>query len=73
VKIAMECTRAQGLDPVLTAGSTDANIPLNRGFPAVVMGVTTGGGAHSTHEFIELEPVKKGLEGLVSFVCEVNK
>jgi acetylornithine deacetylase/succinyl-diaminopimelate desuccinylase-like protein len=73
VRVAMDCTRDQGLDPVLTAGSTDANIPLNRGFPAVVMGVTTGGGAHSTHEFIDIDPVRKGLEGLVSFVCEVNK
>jgi len=73
VQIALDCTRAQGLDPILTAGSTDANIPLNKGLPAVVMGVTTGGGAHSVHEFMDTEPVKKGLEALVSFVCEVNR
>jgi acetylornithine deacetylase/succinyl-diaminopimelate desuccinylase-like protein len=73
VKIAVDCSREQGLDAVLTAGSTDANIPLNKGIPAVVMGVTTGGGAHSTHEFIDAEPVRKGLEGLVRFVCEVGK
>ena len=71
VKIAMDCSREQGLDAVLTAGSTDANIPLNKGIPAVVMGVTTGGGAHSTQEFIDIEPVRKGLEGLVNFVSRV--
>lgn len=73
VKIARDCSLEQGLDAVLTAGSTDANIPLNKGIPAVVMGVTTGGGAHSTQEFIDIEPVRKGLEGLLRFVCEVNK
>src|SRR6266498_93000 len=72
VKTALDCSREQGLDPILTAGSTDANIPLNKGIPAVVMGVTTGGGAHSTREFIDIEPVRKGLEGLVRFVCAVN-
>jgi acetylornithine deacetylase/succinyl-diaminopimelate desuccinylase-like protein len=71
VKIAMECSHEQGLDAVLTAGSTDANIPLNKGIPAVVMGVTTGGGAHSIHEFIDVEPVGKGMEGLVNFVSRV--
>jgi len=71
VKIARDCSREQGLDAVLTAGSTDANIPLNKGIPAVVMGVTTGGGAHSTQEFIDIEPVRKGLEGLVNFVSRV--
>jgi acetylornithine deacetylase/succinyl-diaminopimelate desuccinylase-like protein len=73
VQIAMDCTRELAVEAVLTAGSTDANIPLSKGIPAVVMGVTTGGGAHSMHEFIEVEPVEKGIEGLVRFVCEVNK
>ena len=50
VKLAVNCMHEQGLSGVLTAGSTDANIPLSRGIPAVVMGITTGGGAHTTHE-----------------------
>jgi di/tripeptidase len=32
------------------------------------MGVTTGGGAHSMNEFIDVEPVGKGMESLVRFV-----
>jgi acetylornithine deacetylase/succinyl-diaminopimelate desuccinylase-like protein len=73
VKLAVNCMNEQGLNGVLTAGSTDANIPLSRGIPAVVMGITTGGGAHTTHEFIEIDPVEKGMEGVVRFVEKVGK
>ena len=33
--------------------------------------VTTGGGAHTKDEFINIEPVAKGLEQLVRFVESV--
>ncbi|HEY6073651.1 MAG TPA: hypothetical protein VIV15_09715, partial [Anaerolineales bacterium] len=69
VKLASQCLREQGIEGNLTAGSTDANIPLSRGIPALVLGVTTGGGAHSVREFIHTEPVTRGLEQLVNFVC----
>lgn len=68
VQLAVNCTREQGLTATLTSGSTDANIPLSRGIPSVVMGVSSGGGAHTTHEYINLDPVEKGLHGLVRFV-----
>jgi tripeptide aminopeptidase len=68
VKLAVTCTQEQGLDAVLTIGSTDANIPLSLGIPAVVMGITTGGGAHTLHEYIDIEPVGKGMDALVKFV-----
>jgi tripeptide aminopeptidase len=68
VELAMKCVREQGLDAILTIGSTDANIPLSMGIPAVVMGITTGGGAHTTHEYIDIDPVEKGLNGIVRFV-----
>jgi tripeptide aminopeptidase len=48
VKLAQRCLRKQGLDAALTSGSTDANIPLSRGHPALVLGVTKGGGAHTS-------------------------
>lgn len=72
VQLALACTRQAGLEAVLTSGSTDANIPLSRGIPAVVMGITTGGGAHTLHEFINTDPIAKGLDGLVRFVSEVG-
>jgi len=68
VKLALDCTRALGVQTVLTGGSTDANIPLSLGIPAVVMGVTTGGGAHTSYEYIDTEPVGKGMDGIVRFV-----
>ncbi len=68
IHLARECIREQGLEPSLTSGSTDANIPLSKGYPALVLGVTTGGGAHTVNEFIDIEPVEKGLGQLISFV-----
>jgi len=71
IKLAEECLREQGLKAELTSGSTDANIPLSRGLPSTVLGVTTGGGAHTVHEYIEVGPVEKGMEQLVRFVERV--
>jgi len=71
VKLAEACLREQGLDVAFTSGSTDANLPLSRGLPALVLGVTTGGGAHTTHEFIDTAPIEMGMEALVMFVERV--
>ena len=68
IRLAGECLREQGLKAELTSGSTDANIPLSRGYPSVVLGVTTGSGAHTVHEYIEVGPVEKGMGQLVRFV-----
>ncbi len=72
IQLAQECIREQGMEPTLTSGSTDANIPLSKGYPALVLGITTGGGAHTTKEFINLKPIEKGLEQLVRFVTSVS-
>ena len=71
IKLAQACLHEQGMDAVLTSGSTDANIPLSRGYPALVLGVTRGGGAHTMNEFIETQPIEKGMEQLVNFVKKV--
>lgn len=71
VELAEECLREQGFEPRLMIGSTDANIPLSRGFPALVLGVTNGAGAHTTGEFIYTEPVKRGMRHLFEFVNRV--
>ena len=68
VRLAKDCLGNQGLDAGLISGSTDANVPLSRGYPAVVLGVTTGGGAHTASEYINTAPVEKGMEQLVRFV-----
>ncbi len=71
IRLAEECLREQGIQAELTSGSTDANIPLSRGLPSTVLGVTTGGGAHTVHEYIDVGPVEKGMEQLVRFVEKV--
>lgn len=72
VRLAQACLEGQGWEPVLTSGSTDANIPLSRGYPALVLGVTRGGGAHTKGEFIELAPIERGMAQLVRFVRSVG-
>jgi tripeptide aminopeptidase len=71
LKLAEECLHEQGLDAVLTTGSTDANVPLSKGYPTLVLGVSRGGNAHTVQEFIHTAPVEQGMEQLVSFVERV--
>ncbi|HNO95238.1 MAG TPA: M20/M25/M40 family metallo-hydrolase, partial [Anaerolineales bacterium] len=68
VKLAVESLNAQGMEAILTTGSTDANVPLSKGIPALVMGITTGGGAHTMGEYIDTEPIERGMESLIRFV-----
>jgi di/tripeptidase len=71
VQLAEDCLREQGIEPKLMIGSTDANVPLSRGLPAVVLGVTNGAGAHTTEEFIYTQPVERGVKQLAQFVSRV--
>ena len=71
LRLAKECLHEQGLDAVLTMGSTDANVPLSKGYPALVLGVSRGGNAHTVQEYIHTVPVEAGMEQLVSFVERV--
>jgi tripeptide aminopeptidase len=68
VSLAKKSIEAIGVHPSLSNGSTDANIPLSRGQPAVCIGLTTGGGAHTQNEFINIEPLQHGLVQLVNLV-----
>jgi tripeptide aminopeptidase len=68
VRLAEVCLRAQGIEPRLMIGSTDANMPLSLGLPALVLGISYGAGAHTTGEFIYTEPVERGVQQLVQFV-----
>ena len=70
VQAALRALREQGTRGHLTIGSTDANIPLSRGLPAVCVGLTYGGGAHTTEEFIYPAYLEKGLAQLTALVQE---
>jgi tripeptide aminopeptidase len=41
--------------------STDGNVPLSRGIPAVTVGVTLGGNGHRLDEYIHTTPLIKGI------------
>mgnify|MGYP001044056265 CR=1 FL=1 len=66
VMLAMNCLREQGISPALRIGSTDANIPLSQGLPAVCVGLTTGSGAHTLRETIQTAPLGSGLGQLLA-------
>lgn len=68
IQLALSCLRAQGIEPNLIGGSTDANLPLSRGLPALALGVTTGSGAHTPAEYVDVEPLAKGMEALAEYV-----
>ena len=51
-----------GEDSTYGSGSTDCNIPLSLGVPAVCFGVYVGGGAHTRGEWIKKSSVVPGLE-----------
>ena len=56
--------RQVGFEPVFDASSTDANIPISLGIPAVCIGITHGGLGHTTSEYIDVKPIATGLTQL---------
>ncbi len=71
VMLAQKVLSDLGRQPRLTIGSTDANIPLSRGLPAICIGITQGYGAHTTSEYIQTEPVATGISQLIELVKEI--
>ncbi len=63
--------RQIGLEPTLDASSTDANVPLALGIPALCIGLTRGGHAHRLDEYIETAPIGRGMQQLVLLVAAV--
>jgi acetylornithine deacetylase/succinyl-diaminopimelate desuccinylase-like protein len=63
VDAAVRATRTLGLEPRLTAASTDANIPMSLGIPAITLGA--GGEAGGIHTLDEWYSNEKGPEGIL--------
>jgi len=68
VQAAIRSLQAVRVKPQLSMriSSTDANIPLSRGIPAVCIGVTEGGNAHRTDEWIATPPIAEGQRHLLA-------
>jgi len=65
VQAAAASYAAAGIDISFDAASTDANIPLSRGIPAVCIGVGDGENAHRLDEYIEPARVPQGMRALL--------
>lgn len=55
-------------EPNRTSGSTDANLPLSMGIPAVCPGFIGGAGLHTTEEYIVKDSLAPGLAAAVKLV-----
>ena len=73
VRAAQAAVVAMGLKPVLEFSSTDANIPISLGIPALMMG---GGGRsgneHSLNEWFEPAEAWKGPQTVLLTILEFD-
>jgi tripeptide aminopeptidase len=73
VALAMAATHAHGRDPVGAIASTDANIPLARGIPAITIGAGgRGGGAHTPDEWYENVHGARGITRAMSILLALS-
>ncbi len=59
-----------GQEPCCCSGSTDCNIPLSLGIPAVCMGVCAGSGCHTREESLELDSLLPGSRLFLDFLAD---
>lgn len=59
-----------GLETTFHSASTDANIPLSVGIPAITFGTREGDKAHTIHEYVELDSLEAGIKQLAYFVLD---
>lgn len=57
-----------GLEMISRSGSTDCNIPLSMGIPAVCFGVCRGAGCHTREERLETASLHDGCKLLLTFL-----
>ncbi|QAY75332.1 M20/M25/M40 family metallo-hydrolase [Sphingosinicella sp. BN140058] len=76
VQMARRAVEAHGLEPELTASSTDSNLPMSLAIPAVTIGSGgSGGRAHSLDEWIDVEKgasLKGMLPGLTMLLAAAD-
>ena len=61
-RIVMEASERYGYHRTEECGSTDCNIPLSMGIPAVCFGVYEGHGAHTREEWVDIESTRDGMK-----------
>jgi acetylornithine deacetylase/succinyl-diaminopimelate desuccinylase-like protein len=69
VMAAIDSLKGVGISQImLEAGSTDASAAFSEGYPAVCVGLTRGGDAHSLDEFIEIVPITSGYKSVFNLI-----
>ncbi len=62
VRLVESAAAQTGVEIKWQAGSTDANVPLSHGAPAVCLGVASGSNLHALQEEVDTTPVEPALE-----------
>jgi acetylornithine deacetylase/succinyl-diaminopimelate desuccinylase-like protein len=62
-----------GIETQVSAASTNANVPLSQGIPAVVIGTYTGQGTHRLDEWIDEPSVRLGTKQLLLSVLALQE
>ena len=63
VELALEATRTLGVEPRLDQSSTDSNLPISLGIPAITLGAGgTSGSSHTLDEWYDPRDRDKGLK-----------
>ena len=65
VQVAASVARVYGFTPTFEIGSTDANVPIAMGIPAITIGRGAGGRSHSMDEWIDVTKEKNVQAGEV--------
>ena len=73
VQLGKATLEALGINPSSSPSSTDANVPLSLGIPAVCIGITTGQGAHRLDESLDVRPIAKGMSQLTAMLVTLLK
>ncbi len=60
--------KAGNLPTVFQGASTDANIPLSKGIPAISFGLGKGAGMHTVQETLDLSTIEFGMEQFLEFM-----
>ena len=68
VQLALRCSKVYKIKLNISTGSSDANIPLSRGIPAISTGICNGGGGHTLSEYIIPSSLKNGMSYILLYL-----
>jgi len=72
-QLAADALDIVNIAPIYESGSTDANLLLANGLPAVTVGISHGGHAHRLDEFIETAPITDGIWQLLLLILAASE